>query len=173
MPISSTFYINSNSFITATSVYTDVTLSNKATDGYYSFGGIYRQQLFGKLLEPFNCDGSPISVDCVVSDWSGWSECIDGQITRTRTVITTASNGGAECPILTESQSCSTSIQCFNYSVENRNPYTVNVTWTDCDGITHVVGLQKDRTATYTCVQEGIISVSPSTGTTITKLTAC
>lgn len=106
MPISKIYYINSSDFKTATSVYTDVALSIKAPDGYYSFSGTYRQQLFGKLLDSFNCDGSPISINCVVSDWSAWSECVSGYKTRTRTVITPASNGGTACPVLTETQSC-------------------------------------------------------------------
>jgi hypothetical protein len=154
-------------------VYIDQQLTTKAPDGYYSIDGVYRQQLFGKLLSPINCDGSPIAVDCVVSEWSTWSECIDGSITRTRTIITPASNGGAVCPVLTESQSCSTAIQCFNYSVQNSNPFGVNVTWTSCDGTGHMITLEKDRTATYPCVQEGAISVSTTGGTKITKLAAC
>jgi hypothetical protein len=48
----------------------------------------------------------------VVSDWSAWSECVDGSQTRTRTVITPASNGGTACPVLTESRSCEPAIDC-------------------------------------------------------------
>jgi hypothetical protein len=45
-------------------------------------------------------------VDCVVSDWSEYSSCENGTQSRTRTVITPAQNGGASCPVLTESRSC-------------------------------------------------------------------
>jgi|688.fasta_scaffold10085_10 DUF971 family protein len=45
-------------------------------------------------------------VDCVVSDWSEWSDCIEGNQTRTRTVITPASGGGAPCPMLEENKPC-------------------------------------------------------------------
>lgn len=47
-------------------------------------------------------------VDCVVSDWSAWSACINDTQTRTRTILTAPANGGAACPALSEQQSCST-----------------------------------------------------------------
>ncbi|WGK93789.1 MULTISPECIES: thrombospondin type-1 domain-containing protein [Flavobacterium] len=47
-------------------------------------------------------------VNCVVSDWSDWSECSNGSQSRTRTVITPASNGGTACPVLSETRSCTT-----------------------------------------------------------------
>lgn len=56
------------------------------------------------------CDLDP--VDCVVSAWSEWSECIEGTRTRTRTIVTPASNGGAACPTLSESESCSNPVNC-------------------------------------------------------------
>lgn len=52
------------------------------------------------------CDGTPQPVDCVVSEWGPWSECVEGVQTRTRTVVTPASNGGDPCPPLTETQEC-------------------------------------------------------------------
>ena len=51
-------------------------------------------------------------VNCVVSEWSAWSTCTNGSQTRTRTVITPASNGGTACPVLTESRSCEPVINC-------------------------------------------------------------
>jgi hypothetical protein len=49
-----------------------------------------------------------IAVDCVLSDWSEWSECEDGTQTRTRTVITAPENGGNACGALSESRPCET-----------------------------------------------------------------
>ena len=49
-------------------------------------------------------------VDCVVSSWSAYGACSascgGGTQTQTRTVITPASNGGAACPVLSQSQAC-------------------------------------------------------------------
>lgn len=56
----------------------------------------------------FSCDDG--SQDCIVSDWSSWGPCINGIETRTRTIITPASNGGAPCPPsneLIETRNCS------------------------------------------------------------------
>jgi hypothetical protein len=62
--------------------------------------------------------GSPVQVaiavlapvDCVVSPWSAYGACSascgGGTQTQTRTVITPASNGGAACPALSQSQAC-------------------------------------------------------------------
>jgi hypothetical protein len=64
-------------------------------------------QTFTRVLP----DGStvPTPVDCVVSVWSPWSAWTpisntQEQRTRTRTVLTPASNGGAACPSLTETE---------------------------------------------------------------------
>ena len=46
-------------------------------------------------------------IDCVTSAWSTWSTCTNSIQTRTRTIITPASNGGIGCPVLTETQPCS------------------------------------------------------------------
>lgn len=49
-------------------------------------------------------------VDCVVSDWSDWSDCTascgGGIQVRTRTVLVPAANGGAACPELEEYRAC-------------------------------------------------------------------
>jgi hypothetical protein len=58
------------------------------------------------------CDGTPQPVDCVVSEWGPWSECIDGVQTRTRTVVTPASNGGDPCPALEETRECCEPVDC-------------------------------------------------------------
>ncbi|MDE3156438.1 MAG: thrombospondin type-1 domain-containing protein, partial [Acidobacteriota bacterium] len=66
-----------------------------------------------------DCSQSTLTpVDCVVSAWSAWGACSavcgGGVQTRTRTVITPASNGGAACPALTESLACNTQ-PCVTY----------------------------------------------------------
>lgn len=50
-----TFYINSTSFSTATTVYSDSILNTVSADGYYSDGTIYRRQLDGILLDVIPC----------------------------------------------------------------------------------------------------------------------
>jgi len=65
------------------------------------------------------CKGNIISAsvstgpatDCVMSNWSNWSPCVDRKQTRTRTITIPAQNGGANCPSSTDSQSCDSSIQ--------------------------------------------------------------
>merc|ERR1719383_1056499 len=46
-----------------------------------------------------------VSVDCVVSEWSEWSSCEssascgkNGKQTRTRSIVTPSTRGGAKCP---------------------------------------------------------------------------
>jgi hypothetical protein len=59
MATSSTYYIDTDNFSTATAVWTDTGLTTKAPDGYYSFGGSYRQQ-FNGLLQPIqSCETPP------------------------------------------------------------------------------------------------------------------
>lgn len=47
--------------------------------------------------------------DCEVSAWSEWSECIDCQYSRTRTVLQLSVGDGVACPDLVETASCCTS----------------------------------------------------------------
>ena len=61
MAISSTYYIDTNNFSTATAVWSDSGLTTKADDGYYSFEGIYRQQFQGLLLSAQPCGTVPTS----------------------------------------------------------------------------------------------------------------
>ena len=53
-------------------------------------------------------------VDCVVSSWGSWSSCSktcgSGTQSRSRSITTQQSGGGAACPTLTSTQSCNT--QC-------------------------------------------------------------
>jgi thrombospondin type 1 repeat protein len=48
----------------------------------------------------------PVPVDCAVSAWSAWSACANSTQTRSRSVVTQPANGGAACPVLTDSQAC-------------------------------------------------------------------
>jgi hypothetical protein len=50
-------------------------------------------------------DNYLLPIDAVVSDWSNWSSCVDGEQTRTRSIITPATNGGIT-PDLIETQAC-------------------------------------------------------------------
>jgi hypothetical protein len=63
-------------------------------------------------------------VDCVLSNWSAWSECecyyvgetlTCGRRTRTKTVITPASNGGVACGPLIEYEDCTVNSVCFTF----------------------------------------------------------
>ena len=55
-------FIDSVSFLTANAVYDDVNLTIKSADGFYQFGGQYRQQLSGLLLS------SNVCADCFTFD---------------------------------------------------------------------------------------------------------
>lgn len=72
-----------------------------------SFGG----DACGATTEAAPCNTQPCPVNCVMNDWTSWSACSatcgEGKQTRTRTVKTANSNGGAACPTTTfESRSC-------------------------------------------------------------------
>lgn len=69
-------------------------------------------QFFSQLINSVAVFTPLVPVNCVVSSWSSWSNCDKtcggGVQTRTRTIITPASNGGEECPVLSETQACNT-----------------------------------------------------------------
>jgi hypothetical protein len=74
----------------------------------YTFCALYGSVIPGNetaVTYNGNCEDST-AVDCAVSGWSDWSECVEGSQTRTRTIITQPSNGGETCPVLSETQSC-------------------------------------------------------------------
>lgn len=58
------------------------------------------------------CDDTPVPVDCLLSEWSEWSDCSvvcgGGVQTRTRSVLREASNGGVPCGELVEYRPCNT-----------------------------------------------------------------
>jgi hypothetical protein len=59
-----------------------------------------------------NCATTPCPIDCVMKDWSAWSECTaqcgGGSETRTRGIMIPDEHGGATCPGSTESGPCNT-----------------------------------------------------------------
>merc|ERR1719382_214099 len=58
------------------------------------------------------CNQFKCPVDCVESEWSGWSKCSKdcegGVQVRTRSILTKAKNGGKACDTVQEEQSCNT-----------------------------------------------------------------
>jgi hypothetical protein len=50
-----TYYIDTNSFTTATSIWTNSNLTVKAPNGFYQKDGVYRQMSGGELLPVANC----------------------------------------------------------------------------------------------------------------------
>jgi len=58
------YYIDSETFSTATAVYTTSALTTKASDGYYQYCGILREQSGGILLPEVSC--SDLSIGCII-----------------------------------------------------------------------------------------------------------
>lgn len=65
-----TYYIDTNDFATATSIWTNSNLTVKAANGFYQKDGVYRQMSGGELLPIANCpdcfyafEGSVVAVD--------------------------------------------------------------------------------------------------------------
>jgi hypothetical protein len=65
-----------------------------------------------QLERPKKCKQIKCPVDCVESEWSGWSRCTkdcEGGIrVRTRSILTKAKNGGKACDTVQEEESCNT-----------------------------------------------------------------
>merc|ERR1719443_913528 len=77
----------------------------KIKEGAETICGIksIRQELY--QMQSYN----PFIEDCEVGAWQPGEcsvECGGGEMTLTREVVTPASNGGAECPVMIEKQSC-------------------------------------------------------------------
>merc|ERR1719421_762892 len=77
----------------------------KIKEGAETICGIksIRQELF--QMQSYN----PFIEDCEVGEWMPGEcsvECGGGELTVTREVVTPASNGGAECPIMIEKEAC-------------------------------------------------------------------
>jgi hypothetical protein len=58
------------------------------------------------------CNQFKCPVDCVLSEWSGWSkctkECEGGVQQETRSILTKAKNGGEQCDSVAQERSCNT-----------------------------------------------------------------
>lgn len=97
-------------------------------------------------------------VNCVTSVWSPYSDCIDGFLTRTRSIITPASNGGIGCPVLIEQVACASTINatpCYSYQhVAQRDSV---VTYTDCSGVIKTVATSRFSSYNF-CAVEGSIT---------------
>ena len=103
-----------------------------------SFNGQGCPDLIEKIPCSFPC---PAPVDCVASDWGAFSQCSAttcgtvGTMTRTKTVITPASNGGKMCPIMEDNQPCSTPCPTpVNCVVSDWTPFSECVTDTGACG---------------------------------------
>merc|ERR1719240_1542657 len=77
----------------------------KIKEGAETICGIksIRQELY--QMQTYN----PFIEDCEVGEWQPGEcsvECAGGELTMTREVMTPASNGGAECPIMIEKEPC-------------------------------------------------------------------
>jgi hypothetical protein len=89
---------------------------------------------YGMICPPLErvkkCNQFKCPVDCVESEWSGWSkcskECESGVQVRTRSILTKAKNGGKACDTVQEEQPCNTGSCDRDCSLD---PWT---DWTPC-----------------------------------------
>ncbi|XP_068186329.1 thrombospondin type-1 domain-containing protein 7B [Antennarius striatus] len=91
----------------------------------------------------------PCPQDCVVSDFTSWSSCSKtcgtGLQHRTRHVLATPMYGGAKCPNLTETRTCSNSADCP--VGESEYQYSLKVgAWSQCRLLHHKDTLLNGRT---------------------------
>ncbi|XP_056290680.1 thrombospondin type-1 domain-containing protein 7B isoform X1 [Pseudoliparis swirei] len=91
----------------------------------------------------------PCPQDCVVSDFTSWSSCSKtcsiGLQHRTRHVLATPMYGGASCPNLTETRTCSGLVDCP--PGEGEYEYSLKVgAWSECRLPRHKDALLSGRT---------------------------
>lgn len=91
----------------------------------------------------------PCPQDCVVSDFTSWSSCSKtcgaSLQHRTRHVLATPMYGGADCPNLTETRTCSNPVDCPAGEDEHR--YSLKAgTWSECRVPHHKDALLSGRT---------------------------
>lgn len=71
------------------------------------------------LTESQSCNTHTCDVDCIMGDWSQWSQCRpcgEGTITRSRPILQQSRGNGRACGATTESQSCNNG-PCSRYTV--------------------------------------------------------
>lgn len=100
----------------------------------------------------------PVPLNCVVSDWSGWSGCNNGEQTRTRNIVTQSANGGEACPdtsSLIEKRTCSI-VSC--YYIPTGDLCSSEVGWSDCPAPSRCNYVRRNGTfaPTGTCVVPNI-----------------
>ncbi|XP_034549450.1 thrombospondin type-1 domain-containing protein 7B [Notolabrus celidotus] len=91
----------------------------------------------------------PCPQDCVVSDFTSWSSCGKtcgvGLQHRTRHVLATPMYGGATCPNLTNTRTCSTHLDCP--SGESEYQYSLKAgAWSECKLLHHNGAQLRGRT---------------------------
>lgn len=92
----------------------------------------------------------PCPQDCVVSDFTSWSSCSRtcgaGLKHRTRHVLATPMYGGANCPNLTDTRTCSNSVNCPAGEAEYQYSLKAGA-WSECR-LAHHKDLQLSGTTT-------------------------
>jgi hypothetical protein len=85
----------------------------KGYGGYGSYGGEHGSTYYGGKKDYGYGKGEddPCPVDCEVSEWTAWSTCSatcggGTPQSRTRFIVTPASNGGQDCPDMNQIASC-------------------------------------------------------------------
>ena len=68
-PVSDIFYVDSDSFATASGIWIDFDQTTLAPDGYYMSDDVYRQLLLGVLLDPVPCPGCTPQIKCFEGVW--------------------------------------------------------------------------------------------------------
>jgi hypothetical protein len=117
-------------------------------------------------------------IDCVTSQWSGWSACpsvgcgASSQQTRTRSIITQASGGGTACPSnaeLIERRDCPVSsctpVDCEGQWPANWNPASCELATRDLPFGTSNVRLRKDYTVIRQAANGGRADTCPAVRT--------
>jgi len=106
-----------------------------------------------QITKTKQCNTHSCDVDCLVSDWGGWSSCNkpcgSGTMSRQRSVTRNRVGNGAECPSpLTETKSCNTQ-EC--------NPCALEVTdYTSCPAMCIDTTDSDTQTRTWKVTQESV-----------------
>ena len=85
-----------------------------------------------------------LPIDCKVSDWDEWGDCVDGKRSTTRTITTQPKNGGVACPTLTKTQGCTS----YNGVVYEAGTQPVDCVVNDWSSWTNCVDGKRVRTRT-------------------------